>query len=76
MKSSQYDPQDVEGQEVTVLVTLARGRTKTFDGRIIYVDSTETQTGFDVWASIPNQPEKGRPVLRDGMRGDMTIHVK
>ena len=76
VKSSQYDPQDVDGRKVTVLVTLARGRTKTFKGRIIYVDSTETQTGFDVWASIPNQLENERPVLRDGMRADMTIHVK
>ncbi len=76
VKSSQYDPQDMEGRKVTVQVTLARGRTKMFTGSVIYVGSTETATGFDVWANIPNQLEKGRPILRDGMAGDMTIYVK
>jgi macrolide-specific efflux system membrane fusion protein len=76
VNSSEYDPQDIEGRKVTVQVTLARGRTIPFTGTVIHVGSVERATGFDVWASIPNQLENGRPVLRDGMTGDMTIHVK
>ena len=76
VNSSEYDPQDIDGRKVTVLVTLARGRTIPFTGSIIDVGSKEFQTGFEVWASIPNKRENGRPVWRDGMTGDMTIHVK
>jgi len=79
VEASAYDPQDVAGKEVTVEVTLARGRKESLPGKIVYVSnrlvSGGTQGRYHVMAKVKNRQEGGFWLLRPGMLPMMTIHV-
>lgn len=74
--SDQFDPHEVADRRVTVEVTLARGRTATFTGRITYVSP---QLDFDnnilVRAEVDNRQEQGHWILRPNSQASMTIHL-
>jgi len=76
VEQSQYDPQEIQGCEVTVEVDLARGRKATVRGRIVKVSTIVRSDGvFNVRAEVANQQENGSWVLRDGLPATMTIHL-
>ena len=73
-----YDPQEIDGCDVTVEVELARGRKEQATGRITYVSSMVRLTGnysYIVRAEVANRQEHGSWLLRDGMTAKMTIHL-
>jgi multidrug efflux pump subunit AcrA (membrane-fusion protein) len=73
---SEYDPQEIQGCEVTIEVELARGRKEQAQGRITYVSSMIRGDGkYLVRAEVPNRLVQGHWLLRDGMKADMTIHL-
>lgn len=73
---SKYDPHEIQGCEVTIEVTLARGRKEQFPGRIKYVSSLVMANGtYLVRAEVANRQEFGRWMLRDGLTATMTIHL-
>jgi multidrug efflux pump subunit AcrA (membrane-fusion protein) len=74
--SSQYDPHEVQGCEVTVVVQMARGRQETVRGRITRVSNIVLGNGeFEVGAEVANRQEHGAWLLRHGQLGKMTIHL-
>jgi multidrug efflux pump subunit AcrA (membrane-fusion protein) len=71
-----YDPQEVQGCDVTVEVKLARKRTATFRGRIVKVSTIVDGRGaYYARAEVANQQDHGTWVLRDGLPATMTIHI-
>lgn len=76
VEQSKYDPQELQGCEVTVEVQMARGRKETIRGRIKFVSSIVQQHGvFNVRAEVANRQEHGSWMLRDGLPATMTIHL-
>lgn len=75
--SAELDPGEVAGRSVTVQVTLARGRTATLAGTIVYCSPLVQAGGeYRVWAEVTNRMENGFWLLRPGMIAEMTIHVR
>jgi multidrug efflux pump subunit AcrA (membrane-fusion protein) len=73
---SQYDAHELQNCEVTVEVQLARGRKETFRGRLTKISAVVGGTGmYAVRAEVPNRPESGSWMLRDGLMARMTIHL-
>ena len=69
-----YAPDEVMGRPVSVLVTLARGATETFTGKIAGVSPlVDGNNQFLVWAAITNKKRNGYWILRSGMEVTMTI---
>ncbi len=71
-------PAEVDGQPVTVTVTLAHGVTRTFQGRIVFVSPRIENDGrFLVHAEVVNeQGASGHWLLRPGQKGSMRIELK
>lgn len=78
-----WNPDEIEGREVTVEAKLERGRRETFTGRIASVSRVEQSGGeFLVRAEVTNR--RGNPgegggggwLLRAGKRVTMTIHTQ
>jgi membrane fusion protein, multidrug efflux system len=73
---SLYDPHELQGCEVTVVVKLARGREETFPGRITKVSSlVGVNKVYNVRAEVANRQEHGSWMLRNGLPATMTIHL-
>jgi multidrug efflux pump subunit AcrA (membrane-fusion protein) len=71
-----YDPQEIAGKRVTVVVKLARPRTETFTGRITYVSpQLDLDNTFLVRAEVENRQEGGYWLLRPNSQASMTIHL-
>lgn len=76
IEQKEYDPNEIQGCEVSVEVKLARGRTATIKGRIIKVSTLVAYSGtYNVRAEITNQQDHGTWILRDGMPATMTIRL-
>jgi multidrug efflux pump subunit AcrA (membrane-fusion protein) len=76
VEQTQYDPHEIQGCKVTVVVTMARGREATVQGQITKVSSIVRSDGvYNVRAEVPNLQEHGTWVLRDGLPATMTIHL-
>lgn len=76
IEQSQYDPNEIQGCEVSIEVKLARQRTATVRGRIVKVSSIVALSGtYNVRAEVANQQDHGTWMLRDGMPATMTIHL-
>ena len=69
-----FSPAEVSGRPVKVSVGLARGRTETFEGQIVFV-SPLVQAGGEylVRAEVINRQEDGQWLLRPGLEADMQI---
>lgn len=73
---SLYDPHELQGCEVTVVVKMARGREETFTGRITKVSSlVGVNKVFNVRAEVANRQEHNSWMLRNGMPMTMTVHL-
>jgi multidrug resistance efflux pump len=74
---SEFAPEEISGRPVTVQVVFARGRTETFNGKIVFVDPMVEAGGqYLVRAVIQNREENGQWLLRPGMNAEMTIQLK
>lgn len=77
MKTTEFDPHEIEQRTVTVEAELARGRIAKFQGTVAYV-SPEVQAdgAYAVWADVANRKEGGKWLLRPGLTVEMTVHLK
>jgi multidrug efflux pump subunit AcrA (membrane-fusion protein) len=75
---SEFAPEEINGRPVTVKVVFARGRTETFNGKIVFVDPmVESQGNYKVRALVQNTEDAGHQLLlRAGMDAEMTIQLK
>jgi multidrug efflux pump subunit AcrA (membrane-fusion protein) len=74
--SSQYDPHEIQGCEVTIVVPMARGRQETLRGRITRISTIERGDKiFEVGAEVQNRQEHGVWLLRHLQEAKMTIHL-
>jgi multidrug resistance efflux pump len=74
--STKYDPHEIQGCEVTVVVPMARGREETVRGRITRISTIERgDKKFEVGAEVANRQEHGAWLLRHLQMGKMTIHL-
>ncbi|MFM7205618.1 MAG: efflux RND transporter periplasmic adaptor subunit [Planctomycetaceae bacterium] len=72
-----WDPEQVRGRPVTVVVPLASGRSETFEGRIAFVSPlVESGGDYRVFAEVANRRSSGSGewLLRAGQTATMTIH--
>ena len=75
LDASQWGPTDVDGRNVTIEVTLPRGRTVRVPGKVTYVSPQVDLGRLAVWAEFEAPEEDGLPVVRAGLQATMTIHV-
>ncbi len=75
LDAAQWGPDDVAGRNVTVEVSLPRGRTVKVPGRVTYVSPVVTLGHLPVWAEIEAPMDGGLPTVRAGLKASMTIHV-
>ena len=75
LDASDWGPADIDGRDVTVEVTLPRGRTVKVPGKVTYVSPVVTLGQLPVWAEITPSLEGGLPVVRAGLTASMTIHA-
>jgi multidrug efflux pump subunit AcrA (membrane-fusion protein) len=75
--AKKYSPSEIEGRPVEVVVNLARGRSETFPGKIVFVKRL-IQTGgeFLVRAEVQNRKQGDFWVLSPGLPAEMTIQLK
>lgn len=74
--STKYDPHEIQGCEVTVVVPMARDREETVRGRITRISTIERgDKKFEVGAEVANRQEHGTWLLRHLQMGKMTIHL-
>lgn len=71
-------PAEVDGQPVTISVTLAHGVQRTFQGQIVFVNPRIENDGrFLVHAEVINEQDaSGHWLLRPGQKGSMRIELK
>ena len=76
VNAAQFDPLEIAGRDVKVTVKFARGKSRTFPGKITFV-SSQIQAGgnYRVSADVANIKEGGVYVLRPGARAEMTIVI-
>jgi multidrug efflux pump subunit AcrA (membrane-fusion protein) len=75
--AAKWNPDQVRGRPVTVVVPLANGRTETVEGRISFVSPlVESGGDYRVFAEVPNRKLPGSEewLLRAGQTATMTIH--
>jgi len=75
--AANWDPEQVRGRAVTVVVPLAIGRTESFEGRISFVSPlVESGGDYRVFAEVANRRSEGSGewLLRAGQTATMTIH--
>ncbi|MEX0977451.1 MAG: HlyD family efflux transporter periplasmic adaptor subunit, partial [Pirellulales bacterium] len=75
LDASDWGPADIDGRDVTVEVTLPRGRTVKVPGKVTYVSPVVSLGQLPVWAEIAPSLEAGLPVVRAGLKASMTIHA-
>jgi multidrug efflux pump subunit AcrA (membrane-fusion protein) len=75
LDASDWGPADIDGRDVTVEVTLPRGRAVKVPGKVTFVSPVVTLGQLPVWAEIAPSLEVGLPVVRAGLRASMTIHA-
>ncbi|MBN1853769.1 MAG: HlyD family efflux transporter periplasmic adaptor subunit [Pirellulales bacterium] len=71
-----YNPSDVAGKNVTVLVKLAHDREITLRGKVKNIRPVLVDNKFSVAAEVANIEENGHWLVLDGAQATMTIHVK
>ncbi len=79
VRSTDFDPAELQGRPVTVLVSLARNRQVQVPGRIVHVDQSVLQSDgygtYTIRAEIQNQREGDLWLVRPGLPADMKIHI-
>jgi multidrug efflux pump subunit AcrA (membrane-fusion protein) len=80
VNAAEFDPSELQGRPVTVVITLARGRQATVRGHVVFasqavVESSEGYSEYLVRAEVPNQRQGDFWLIRPGLTAKMTIHV-
>jgi multidrug efflux pump subunit AcrA (membrane-fusion protein) len=74
-----FDPVELANRPVTVKVNLARGRTATVEGKVVYINqSVLPKAGGGIYlvrAEVQNQKNGDYWLVRPGLAAEMTIHV-
>ncbi len=74
--ASKYSRSELDGQPVTVEVTIPGGDKKQFFGKVTFVRPvTDTDDTYLVRATVANQQVKGSWLLSPGMQAEMTIQL-
>jgi len=77
LSAAQWDRAEIKNRPVLIEVTLARGRTAKFEGRVDYVSIEEEAGGeYRIRAEIDNRKEGEEWVLYPGQTATMTIATK
>ena len=76
LDASQFNPEDVDGREVTVQVERANGRSVSFRGTVVYVSPLIQGGRYRLRAEVDNIQERGHWLLSPGASATMTIHVR
>ena len=78
LSSQDFDPYEVEGKPVGIRVQLARGRTKDFKGKVIFVSPLlqGARGQFLVRAVVENRKENDSWVLHPGKKAAMVIKLR
>jgi hypothetical protein len=76
LNAADFSPSEVSSRPVQVSVQLARGRTASFQGKIVFVNPLVDAGGvYRVWADVVNRRDGDQWLLRPGLEADMTIDV-
>lgn len=76
LNAADFSPSEVSNRPVRVTVQLARGRTASFQGKIVFVNPLVDAGGvYRVWAEVVNRRDGDQWLLRPGLLADMTIDV-
>jgi multidrug resistance efflux pump len=75
VNAAHYGPQEVSGRSASIRVTLERGRTERFTGKITFVHPEQSGNEYLVWAEVDNRMQSDQWVLRPGLHVDMAIHL-
>lgn len=80
VNANDFDPVEIANRPVTVKVNLARGRTATIEGRVVYINQSvvplEDVGGmYLVRAEVQNEKNGDYWLVRPGLAAEMTIHV-
>jgi macrolide-specific efflux system membrane fusion protein len=76
LNAADFSPSEVSNRPVRVSVQLARGRTATFQGKIVFVNPLVDAGGvYRVWADVVNRRDGDQWLLRPGLEADMTIDL-
>jgi multidrug resistance efflux pump len=81
VSTAEFDPAELQGRPVTVVVNLARNRQATVEGRIVMasqlvVDMNKGYGQYLVRAEVKNERVRDFWLVRPGLPASMTIHVK
>jgi multidrug efflux pump subunit AcrA (membrane-fusion protein) len=78
LRSHEFAPEEINGREVVVTVSLARGQTVELKSRISFVSPlVEPASGeYRVSADVTNVPRGGFWVIRPGLSAEMTIQLR
>ncbi len=77
VSAADFHPDDLRGRDARVTVALAGGRQRTFDGKVVFVDSIVQAGGsFLVRVEVQNDRENGSWVLSPGLGAKMTIPLR
>ena len=77
LNAKDYQPSELQGQPVRVVVKLAHGQRETFPGKIVFVKPLVQAGGeFLVRAEVQNRQQDNFWVLSPGMSAEMTIQLK
>ncbi len=75
--ASKYDPGEVDGRNVSVVVELTRGRKAEFRGRVILVNPKQQAGGrYRIRAEVGNRQENKHWLLRPGVNAEMRIELR
>jgi multidrug resistance efflux pump len=80
MYAGAYDPSELQGRPVTVVVELAHGRTATVQGHVLHasqsaIGASEGFGAYKVRAVVANQRVGTFWLVRPGLPAKMTIHI-
>jgi RND family efflux transporter MFP subunit len=77
LNAEKFSASEISGKPIEVVVRFERGRTATFDGKIVFVDPRVQAGGeYRVWAEVENRRDEQEWLLRPGFSATMTIHLQ
>jgi multidrug efflux pump subunit AcrA (membrane-fusion protein) len=76
LQSSEFLPSEIQDRPARIESLLARGKTQTFSGRVVFVNPTVDSDGkFAVWIDVENRQENGAWLLAPGKQADVWIET-
>lgn len=77
VSADEHSPSEVVNRLVKIEVRLERGRTETFEGKVVWIDPEFGQGNvYRVWAEVDNRQEGGQWLLWPGQKTEMVIFTR